>query len=292
MSRSLSWRRAIADDLPALEAYLRSREEEAAGFIFRILKGGRIRMPSWLRGGLIVATASPAPRGDGTVHGAILKTSTGLAFPLLPAEEYKEPDRAILAALSEGLASVVGPGADVDRFERMINVKPLVAVSYELMSRPSALGLLSREGPRGFSVQRADSADLEDLYPLQEAYEKEEVLTAIHRFDAAGCRAGLAKSLRDQLLLVGSLDGHAVAKAATNAHAFSLDQLGGIFVAPPYRRQGLAEAIVASLVDRLAEGGKGSVLFVKRTNEAARCLYDKLGFEARGPFRADYFMPY
>jgi predicted GNAT family acetyltransferase len=79
-----------------------------------------------------------------------------------------------------------------------------------------------------------------------------------------------------------------VAKAATNAHAFSLDQIGGVFVAPPYRRRGYGEAVVLELLGRLAGEGKGAALFVKKGNEAARGLYDGLGFEALGPFRADY----
>lgn len=289
-----SWVRALPADLPALEAFLRSREAEAAGFISRLRREGRLRLPGLGGGLLLVAKAGEA------VSGALLKTHTGIAFPLLPRSSRGPFSPLIPGKLLDDfacLASVVGPGPDVESFESFLGLKPLVVVPYELMRLPLAANVRSLAGPRregipspGFAIAKAGPSDLDELYPLQDAYEHEEVLTAIHRFDARGCRIGLEKALRDQLVMVGRLDGAAVAKAATNAQAFTMDQIGGVFVAPPYRRKGYGEAVVLALLERLAEAGKGAVLFVKLGNEAARGLYEGLGFEALGPFRADYFV--
>lgn len=289
-----AWKRLRPAELPALEAFLRSREEEAAGFIGRILRDGRLRIPSSARSVIAIAVEREAERGGGgepVVQGAILRLGMGLAFPLLPTFLDGAPGR-VPQVLGERVNSVVGPQGDVERFETALGLKPLVAVRYDLMSRkPNSSALRRGAAPAGLRVYCAGPANLDELYPLQEAYEKEEVLTAIHRFDEAGSRAGLARALRDQVIVFGRLDGAAIAKAATNARAFSLDQMGGVFVAPPYRRRCIGSAVVSSLVSILESEGRGTVLFVKKGNEAAKGLYDELGFETLGDYRADYFMP-
>lgn len=302
---ALVWRKLRPAELPALEAFLRSREEEAAGFIGRILRDGRLRIPTSARSVIVIAVDKDArgPGGSGredegasarglpVVRGAILKLGMGLVFPLLPPRAGAGPER-IPPSLGERTSSIVGPAKDVERFEAALSLRPLVAVRYDLMSRkPRSSALRRGAAPAGLRVYCAGAANLDELSPLQEAYEKEEVLTAIHSFDAAGSRASLARALRDQVVVFGRLDGSAVAKAATNARAFSLDQMGGVFVAPPYRRRGIGSAVVSALISILESEGRGTVLFVKKGNEAAKGLYDELGFETLGDYRADYFMP-
>ena len=310
----LAWKKLRPAELPALEAFLRSREEDAAGFIGRILRDGRLRIPSSARSVIAIAVdreavgpaaASPGAgregdarqdaegrsRGLPVVRGAILKLGMGLVFPLLPPRAGPGPDR-IPPSLGERTSSVVGPAADVERLESALSLRPLVAVRYDLMSRkPHSSALRRGAAPAGLRVYCAGADNLDELSPLQEAYEKEEVLTAIHRFDPAGSRASLARALRDQVVVFGRLDGAAIAKAATNARAFSLDQMGGVFVAPPYRRRGIGSAVVSALLSILESEDRGTVLFVKKGNEAAKGLYDELGFATLGGYRADYFMP-
>jgi predicted GNAT family acetyltransferase len=160
------------------------------------------------------------------------------------------------------------------------------------MTRPAdSLPLPRPPAIPGLRIRPAGPDDLDELCPLQEAYEREEVLTPIHSFDPEGSRASLARSLRDQVIVEGRLDGVAVAKAATNARAFRLDQVGGVFVAPPYRRRGIGTAVVMGLLAALEAQGRGTVLFVKRGNEAAKALYDSLAYTVQGGYRADYFIP-
>ena len=305
----LVWKKLRPAELPALEAFLRSREEEAAGFIGRVLRDGRLRIPASARSVIAIAVekgeAGPGAdrqgadrQGDGgqagglpAVRGAILKLGMGLVFPLLPARALPGTDR-IPPSLGERTGSIVGPAEDVERFESALSLRPLVAVRYDLMSRkPHASTLRRGAAPAGLRIYCAGAGNLDELSPLQEAYEKEEVLTAIHSFDPAGSRASLARALRDQVVVFGRLDGAAIAKAATNARAFSLDQMGGVFVAPPYRRRCIGSAVVSALVSILESEDRGTVLFVKKGNEAAKGLYDELGFETLGDYRADYFMP-
>ena len=56
-----------------------------------------------------------------------------------------------------------------------------------------------------------------------------------------------------------------------------------IAVHPDYRRQGIAEKLVLSLVDALkAKGNYCLTLEVRASNEPAKALYEKLGFTQVG----------
>ncbi len=317
--REGGWRRATRDDLVRLEAFLRGRERVAAGFVGRILRDGALRLPNPLRGAVYVFG-----EGEGAVEGACLAAPNRLVFPALPRAGGDAELAELLAERGFEPVSVIGLAGDVERFERAAGLFPIVPVSYRLMAlSPEDLAARFdlRRGPHGphrphrphrphgpcgprdsaptpaavqaggaLAVRRAGPGDLEALYPLQEAYEREEVLTAIHRFDPAGCRAALARSLEDQVLFAGELGrGGLVAKAGTNARSFLLDQIGGVYVAPQCRGRGYGRAVMEGLLAELAAAGRGAVLFVKPRNAAAMGLYADLGFGEIGDYRADYF---
>jgi len=139
-------------------------------------------------------------------------------------------------------------------------------------------------------VRRARPEDLGALYPLQEAYEREEVLTPIHEFNAAASRAALARSLELQLVYVAVEDGRIVAKAGTNARGFGVDQIGGVYTIPERRGRGLATALMAALLGEIRRAGRCVALFVKPGNAAALALYRALAFREIGDYRADYLL--
>ncbi len=306
-----AWRLARREDLGAVEAFLRAREAAVAGLTGRMLRGGRLKLPNPLRGGLYMRDAVGGSRHrlgddadlwagnrDAALEGLFFASPTRVAFPVFPCEAAVERGLSeLVAARGYAPASLVGLASDVERCEAALGLRPLVRVGYRLMSRPAhpCTGSRARRGadkggdPSQLSIRRATATDLDALLPLQEAYEHEEVLTAIHRFNAAASRAALARNLEDQVLVVAELSGLLIGKAGTNARAFSLDQVGGVYVAPPYRRQGVARALMEALLDMLAAEGRGTSLFVKPHNAAARALYEGLGYEELADFRADYF---
>jgi ribosomal-protein-alanine N-acetyltransferase len=62
-----------------------------------------------------------------------------------------------------------------------------------------------------------------------------------------------------------------------------------VAVHPDYRRRGIAEALVNTLCDALKERGSVSLtLEVRASNEPAKALYEKLGFEQVGR-RPNYY---
>ena len=154
-----------------------------------------------------------------------------------------------------------------------------------LVGRP---GTRTRPSP-DLELRLATLDDLDALVPLQTAYEFEEVLTPIHSFNRAACRASLARALERHLVFVAEEGGVIVGKAATNARGISVDQVGGVYTLPQRRGRGVARALMEELLRAIEGSGRRAVLFVKPENAPARALYRGLGFEEIGDYRADYF---
>ena len=74
--------------------------------------------------------------------------------------------------------------------------------------------------------------------------------------------------------------------------AFHDDEAGYVaelVVAPEYRREGRARRLLAAAFDRLSEAGCDSIgLAVRPDNDAARALYESMGFEKTGR-EADHY---
>jgi uncharacterized protein len=299
----LGWRRAVGSDLPALSAFLRQREEARVGFTGRLLRTGplgtaALRLPAAIRGAVWIAEAESAPAGEApAILGAVLCHPSRLVFPIFPPEEGRDGGLALLAS-SFSPASIIGMEADVLRYEAALRLSPQTRVTYRLMARGGAErpALARAEGAgrvpvrlSGLIVRRATPADLDALLPLQEAYEYEEVLTPIHEFNAAACRASLARALERQLVFAAEEGGVLVGKAGTNARGFRVDQIGGVYTLPSRRGRGVAAALMEALLAGIEAEGRRSSLFVKETNLPALALYRGLGFEDIGSYRADYF---
>jgi predicted GNAT family acetyltransferase len=284
------WRRAVGADVPALSEFLKVDEERRVGFSGRLLAlggGAALRLPSPLRGSVWIRSEAPA------IAGALLCHPSRLVFPVFT--ERADGDRGLASlAGSFSPASALGMADDVERYESLFGLAPKVSVSYSLMTLPAAAPVAgtARPGPRADLVlRRATAADLDDLMPLQESYEREEVLTSVHSFQRAACRASLARALERQLIFAAWEDGIAVAKAGTNARGFGVDQVGGVYTMPERRGRGLAFDLMEFLLAAIRDQGKRPALFVKPHNAPARALYRNLGFEDIGDYRADYFEP-
>ncbi len=86
-----------------------------------------------------------------------------------------------------------------------------------------------------------------------------------------------------------ALDGDCVAGYVGSQSVLGETDMMNIAVAPNYRRQGVAEALVEELVRQLAENGNHSLtLEVRVSNDAAIRLYEKLQFVQIGR-RPNYY---
>jgi predicted GNAT family acetyltransferase len=213
-------------------------------------------------------------------------------FPIFPDPASDRDAEISLFTSSFSPASVVGMAGDVARYESALRLAPKATVAYRMMARAGGRAApLDAATPirPGLTIRRACPGDLCALLPLQEAYEREEVLTSMHEFNPAACKASLARALERQLVFAAEEAGVIIGKAGTNARGFAVDQIGGVYTLPARRGRGIANALMAALLSEISFQGRSPALFVKLTNGAARALYRGLGFEDIGDYRADYF---
>ena len=131
--------------------------------------------------------------------------------------------------------------------------------------------------------------DVNSLFSLQEAYEKEEVLFDPSDFRSSSSFWFFQKQLQTQWNVVLEEKGIPLAKAGTNALISDWGQLGGVFTRSDRRGEGLQRRVLQFLLGELARTGRGACLFVKVNNRRAQDLYISLGFTVDGPFEITYW---
>ena len=100
----------------------------------------------------------------------------------------------------------------------------------------------------------------------------------------------IASELNNRLSLwLVALDGERVVAYVGSQSVLGETDMMNIAVHPDYRRRGIAEDLVISLMEALKENGNHSLMLEVRTsNEPARALYEKLGFAQVG-LRKNYY---
>jgi len=146
-----------------------------------------------------------------------------------------------------------------------------------------------RMPPRPEGLKLIDKPETDLVYPLQAAYEQEEVLPTHSTFHEAYCRKGVEKILSEETLVLADYRGVPAAKANTNATAYTYRQIGGVYVKPEFRGRGIGSFVVASLVEGIQKQGFSASLFVKKRNIPALRIYEKLGFINIGSYKIVYY---
>jgi GNAT superfamily N-acetyltransferase len=188
--------------------------------------------------------------------------------------------------------AVQGLREDVETLEALLRVRGVPRtdrIDYDLMVRNGSPPPAIPGGPPGLVFSSPGVHDMEELYRLQAAYEREEVLPRGAIFDPRSCRLSLGRIVSQERALVARLDGRLVGKINTNAASFTRYQIGGVFVHPGYRRRGIAGQMLAVFLKTLSPGGRGLSLFVKKHNGAAQKLYRRAGFEPLRDYRICYY---
>jgi uncharacterized protein len=279
----VSWRQAVAADAPALSAFLCRDEASCAGASARYRTAER-------------GCTAYLDEVDGTIHGALVATANGLVLPVLPGGAGDPAGlAAVLGAARRPVHSIMGTSASVAAAESAMPVLPTTRIAYRLMclSRESWQGpaahASAEAAAEGVRVRRAGVADAALLFPLQRAYELEEVVVNPGLFSDAACLRMLREGLRDDLVFHAVRDGRPLAKAGTNARGYTVDQVGGVFTVPDERGKGLARIVMAALLEAIFAEKPAACLFVKTTNAPAIALYERLAFRTVGGYAISYY---
>ena len=132
-------------------------------------------------------------------------------------------------------------------------------------------------------------ADLNAITPLQAAYEIEEVIPAGSSFNPAASRINTSNLIANGRMLAAEVNGRIVGKIHVNAVSFTRFQVGGVYVHPDFRGLGIGRRMTAGFIASLLNESRGVTLFVKKTNQPARKLYEGLGFTVKGDYRITYY---
>jgi GNAT superfamily N-acetyltransferase len=279
----MSWRLASVGDEQRLVAFLCRDEASCAAASARVKAGER-------------GCTAYVDEAAGAIRGALVATTAGLVLPVLP---EGTGDRAGLAVLLGGLRtpvhSVGGPDACVAVVESVMPLPPTTRIEYRLMklARPAWAGAAvhasAAAAAEGVRVRRSGSSDAALLFPLQRAYELEEVVIDPALFSDAACLKLLRQGLRKELVFHASRDGRPLAKAGTNARGYGVDQIGGVFTVASERGKGLARIVMAALLEAIFAEKPAACLFVKKSNAPAIALYERLGFTTLGGYVISYY---
>ena len=100
----------------------------------------------------------------------------------------------------------------------------------------------------------------------------------------------IASELGNRLSLwfVAEVDGRVVGYVGSQTVLGETDMMN-IATHPDYRKQGIAKALINTLISALAEQGSHSLMLeVRASNEPAKSLYGSMGFESVG-IRKNYY---
>ena len=163
-------------------------------------------------------------------------------------------------------------------------------IDYDLMAIDKAPDTGSYSaGPKNLVLRKPLFTDIDSLAALQANYEREEVLPKGSVFYPAASRRNTEMLVKKSEILAAELNGRIVGKINVNAVSFTRFQVGGVYVHPDFRGQGIASRMAVQFIDSLVARDRGVSLFVKKSNLAARKLYERLGFAVKGDYRISYY---
>jgi ribosomal protein S18 acetylase RimI-like enzyme len=286
------WRKIPEASYPVAGAFLKSREALCVGacsrFLARSFKPGHI----WSLSGVLTG-GNDLSGAEGEIAAFLMHSRSSL-FPIFTGDRNFPLPRFLGRFLRKvSIYSVQGLIEDTEILEEGISKRGYAItdrIDYDLMTLDKEpLPSCFKMGPPGLLIRTATETDKEGLFPLQSAYDQEEVIPLGGSFDADNCRKNLSKLLASEKMMVACLGNKIVGKINTNAKSFSRYQIGGVYVLPQLRGHGIAAKLSAVFLKELTSQGRGISLFVKKRNAAARNLYRRLGFIISGDYRISYY---
>jgi len=272
-----------AYELPQLEEFLLAQEERGLNATALLFGGGRRSLWPSSRQAKFWKTVDP----QGAIRGLVTLRNLTTLIPVLPGEG---PWPSFPLPIPKGKHfSLLGPKEWTNMLSQDFPVKPYMTLEYDLMIGPSYLRSPSPL-PEEWEIHLASDQDRDLLFPLQSAYEKEEVVFSPEEFEPWACYHNLKVLLeKEKIWYIQDEKYKPRAKGGTNASGKNWCQLGGIFTEPGLRTLGLGKILVQTMVNELLQMGYRSSLFVKKQNSPALKLYKSLGFDFKEDFHISYF---
>ena len=279
--RRRNWKKLQRRQAAEAEAFLKSRERWCMNACSRFINRDSLGNKVWVL-------------HDSTGHiTALIVHSKQSLLPVFSGHKIIPPPRFLRNPFGTvHVYSIQGRREDAEVLEIALEKMGLPTaekIDYELMCLDCPPGNFRSAGPPALVIRKPQPPDMDALAALHAAYEKEEVLPAASTFNAAASRANTERIFAKEQMLVAELGGRLVGKINTNAVTFTRFQAGGVYVRPYCRGLGIARRMAGEFAESLIAQGRGVSLFVKKSNPAARRVYEHIGFETEGDYRISYY---
>jgi ribosomal protein S18 acetylase RimI-like enzyme len=282
MSENSRWRKIREKDVSETETLLRAMEGGCVNACSKYLKRNQSKDIIWIFRGINDKIEGLIVHSAGTLI-PVLRTGNEIPKPRFLTSFLHTVKIHSVQGIKEDVVALEDQLEKTGRFTGEIN-------DYNLMGLdklPDEKGYLS--GPGNLLLYKPRLRDLDALAPLQEAYEREEVLPKGSTFNPLASRENLAGIITGERIFAAELDGKIVGKIHINAVSFTRYQIGGVYVHPDFRGKGIARRMATEFTASLIMQGRGVTLFVRKNNAAASRLYENIGFTACGNYRISYY---
>jgi predicted GNAT family acetyltransferase len=294
------WQRVTQDNFNELIRFILPHEYLCVNFTSRLLNNNRPELPPPREAALYIGKEVPpkAHRPIGAydaarVCAAVLVTSKGLVIPVHDEGISLTADQ-LLPLLTQiyqyvrRIYCVIGMESTVKQYEPHLHEAIDTFRSHYLMLRPKQHHLAPLSIPVKIQIQHLTEKHIKHIFPLEKAYQYEEVVVHPERFNTAAYMLHFRKVVKSQKVLFASLNGVPISKAGTNAIGINHTQIGGVFTTPEYRGHGVARALMHRLIEEIQVSDRTPVLFVKTNNSSAIQLYRRLNFDIIGRYQISY----
>lgn len=272
------------DDFAEVVDFVRARECRCVTLASNLADGG---MPAFPGDGVrSIVRASQSAYSP--IEAVFLVTAQGIALHCVDSGADIAPYSGLIARwmVKSRVRSVIGERSGTIFLESLTGEPPARTVDYRLMLfDPSSTPVPPAEGA---SLRACSPEDADLLFPLQEGYEREEVIAPGDVFDREASMKAFRANLGRQRVFLAEVGGIVAAKAGTNALGLGWAQLGGVYTVPAMRGRGLARTLVRRLAEDRKVEGQRTALFVKLTNAPAEKAYRAAGFVPDARFRISY----
>ena len=294
------WQRVTQDNFNELIRFILPLEHLCVNFTSRLLNNNRPELPPPREAALYIGKEVPpkAPRSIGgyetdRVCAAVLVTSKGLLIPVHEEGRALTADQ-LLPLLTQiyrfvrRIYCVIGMESTVKQYEPHLHQTIDTYRSHYLMLRPKQRPLAPISIPVKIQIHHLTEKQVKHIFPLEKAYQYEEVVVHPERFNTAAYMLHFRKVVKSQKVLFASLNGVPISKAGTNAIGINHTQIGGVFTTPEYRGHGVARALMHRLIEEIQISDRTAVLFVRTSNPSAIQLYRRLNFDIIGRYQISY----
>lgn len=289
----MKWRHAGPDDQRALNRFLEPREYRSISLTSRLVRKRGFALPSASSDALLLGFAAPqAGQGQEEPQAAVLRTGNGLLLPLFHEDLEPAPlnleELRLLLEQGRKIYCILGMRSDVDLCAALQPHTLHATRHYLLMRRELSTPLPEPPSIPGLQVRRVTRRNAARVFPLEEAYQREEVLVHPEQFSPTAHYLHFSRSLRHNQIYMAELDGEPVGKAGTNAIGAGYCQIGGVFTKPELRGRGISRILMNTLLSWIYRRGQSAALFVDSANAPAIRLYERLGFNVEGEYEIVY----